>query len=159
MPLITSLFYYPMLKHTKLEAVDGLKNITKTAPSWSPVSKHYLGALLCNNETSFFPCLFQYIITGIVQNIFIFFSIYPASAPYSIHHLGKKAVHFIFAKTTKNSKNREHDAFKIAIFLKYILKHYFLVLCPWICIFRLFQRQKFSWKVKKSERWDFSNWD
>lgn len=49
MPLTTSLFYYPMLKHTQLEAVGGLKNIVKTESSWSPVNKRYLGALLHNN--------------------------------------------------------------------------------------------------------------
>lgn len=54
LPLTTSLFYYPMLKYTKLEAVDGLKKYYKDRTFMISSKKTlYLSASLANNETSF----------------------------------------------------------------------------------------------------------
>lgn len=166
MPLTMSLFNYPKLKHTKRVAVVGLNNLMQTAePSWSPVNKHlaklYSPITKFPFSSAFFSILQELTLLLLLYrgqwNTYVFFSIYPASAHYSIHLLKKNLFIFCLLTTpTKNSKNHEqHDALKMATFLKCAMKYYFLVLVSLASYFQAFpyntQRQKFSLKVKKKK--------
>lgn len=96
--LTMALCNYPKLKHWKLVAVVGLNNLMETEElSWFPVNKKPCKALLSNNYVSFFlafsSLLWELMLLLLLyrwwSNTYIFFTIYPASAHYSIHLLKK----------------------------------------------------------------------
>lgn len=113
MPLTMSLFNYPKLKHTKLVAVLALNSLMETAElSWSPVNKHlaklYYPIIKFPFSSAFFSMLQELTLLLLLYrwrwNTYIFFSIYPASAHYSIHLLIKNLFIFCLLTTPRIQK-------------------------------------------------------